>query len=340
MARNTYGLDLGSYEIKIYDHAADLIWKAKSSIAIANKKEVMAIGDEAYEMFEKVPDEIQVLFPMKEGVISRFDDMQFLLQNLLQVGAQFMRGTNYLIAVPTDVTEVEKKAFFDLFIHSAAKAKEVNIVERSIAEAVGLGLNLARTKGVFIANMGGETTEMSVLAEGGIVLNRLMKMGGAHFDQSVITMVKNSQDFLIGRVTAEHLRRNFDLFSGDTNSTIKVAGRDLISGVPASREIPIATVRAAMKEPLETVVAAMEALMNRSPSEVLKAIRENGICLTGGIANTNGLAEYISELTALPVRSAAYPETCSVQGLRKIMESDELTDYAYSMLDAGFKWMR
>ena len=120
MARNIYGLDLGSYEIKVYDKKKDTIWKEKDVIAIADKKEIFAVGDDAYEMYEKAPSNIEVVFPMKEGVISRFNNMQFLLQNLLKKDRQFARGSEYVIAVPTDVTEVEKKAFFDLVIHSTA----------------------------------------------------------------------------------------------------------------------------------------------------------------------------------------------------------------------------
>ena len=136
MARNTYGLDLGSYEIKVYDKKNDTIWKEKDVIAIKDQRDIIAVGDEAYDMFERSPSNIEVIFPMQGGVISRFNNMQFLLQDLLKKGRQFARGSEYVIAVPTDVTEVEKKAFFDLVIHSTARAKEVNIVERAVADAI------------------------------------------------------------------------------------------------------------------------------------------------------------------------------------------------------------
>ena len=213
MARNIYGLDLGSYEIKVYDKKKDTIWKEKDVIAIADKNEIFAVGDDAYEMYEKAPSNIEVVFPMKEGVISRFNNMQFLLQNLLKKDRQFARGSEYVIAVPTDVTEVEKKAFFDLVIHSTARAREVNIVERSIADAVGLNLDVKNTGGLFIANFGGETTELSVLAGGGMVMNRLLKIGGVSFDLAVVNLVRHSHDFLIGRLTAEVLRKNFGIFT-------------------------------------------------------------------------------------------------------------------------------
>ena len=114
MARNVYGLDLGTYEIKVFDKRKNEIWCEKNVIAMKDRKYIFSLGDQAYEMYEKSPDNIQVVFPMKNGVIAHFDDMQYLLGNLLKTGRQFVRGSEYVIAVPTDVTEVEKKAFLTL----------------------------------------------------------------------------------------------------------------------------------------------------------------------------------------------------------------------------------
>ena len=125
MARNIYGLDLGTYEIKIFDKKKVRIWREKNVIAMKDKKYIFSVGNEAYKMYEKAPENVEILFPMKNGVIARFDDMQYLLGSLLKTDHQFARGAEYVIAVPTDVTEVEKKAFYDLVMHSEAKAKSV-----------------------------------------------------------------------------------------------------------------------------------------------------------------------------------------------------------------------
>ena len=110
MARNIYGLDLGTYEIKIFDKKKVRIWREKNVIAMKDKKYIFSVGNEAYKMYEKAPENVEILFPMKNGVIARFDDMQYLLGSLLKTDHQFARGAEYMIAVPTDVTEVEKKA--------------------------------------------------------------------------------------------------------------------------------------------------------------------------------------------------------------------------------------
>ena len=340
MARNVYGLDLGTYEIKVYDKKQDTIWKEKSVIAIANGKTIFAVGDEAYEMYEKVPGNIQVVFPMKEGVISRFNDMQYLLQSLLKKDRKFARGSEYVIAVPTDITEVEKRAFFDLVVHSTAKAREVNIVERAIAHCVGLGLDVRNTKGVMIADFGGETTEISIVAAGGMVMNKLVKIGGATFDTAVANLVRRNYDFLIGRLTAEMLRRRFGVFGGDSSASLVVAGRNLITGVPQQQEISISLVRAAMKEPLAECIVQINSLLERTPPEVLQAIQQNGIFLTGGLSYLPGLARYIEGATGYHVHTARRPDICAVEGLSRIIMSKDLKKLTYSMLDENYRWMK
>ena len=137
MAGNIYGLDLGTYEIKIYDKKRNQIRCEKNVVAMQERKYIFAAGDRAYEIYEKAPSDIQVVFPMKDGVIARFDDMQYLLGKLLGKERRFIGGAQYVIAVPTDVTEVEKKAFYDLVLHSEARARSVRVVERGLADAVG-----------------------------------------------------------------------------------------------------------------------------------------------------------------------------------------------------------
>ncbi len=341
MPRNTYGLDLGSYEIKVYDKRQDSIWREKDVIALRDNKEIYAVGDEAYIMYEKTPSDIHVTFPMEDGVIAHFDDMQYLLENLLKkVGRQFAVGSEYVIAVPTDVSEVEKKAFFDLVIHSTARAREVNIVERSIADAVGIGIDVSNTNGVFIVNFGGATTELSMIAGGGLVMNELVKIGGEDFDRAIISLVRHRHDFLIGRRTAEALRKQFRVYSGDSEPAFTVAGRDLITGVPMQKVIDLGLVRTALSDPMLEIVRAIQALLDRTPPEIRKAVYENGIYLTGGVAQMDGLDTYIEQAVKIPAHMVDDPDLCVINGIRKIIRTPELGKLAYSMLDDNYRWMR
>ena len=341
MAGNVYGLDLGTYEIKVYDKKKDAIRREKDAIAMKNKKYIFAVGDEAYDIFEKSPTDIQVIFPMKNGVIAHFDDMQYLLGSLLETERRLVFGAEYVVAVPTDVTEVEKKAFYDLVFHSEAKAKSVRIVEKGLADAVGFGMDVIGEKGIFVANFGSGTTELSVLSQGGMVMNRLLKIGGENFDTSIASLVRHNREFLIGVLTAEKLRREFGVFDQSTDSSITVSGRDLVTGVPAQTDIPISLVRAAMKEPLEECVKAIRSMIERTPPDVRRAIEKKGICLTGGMANMRGLPTYLRESIGLPGMTADEPELCVVKGLQKIIsDRGYYRRLTYSMLDEDYRWLR
>lgn len=338
MAGNIYGLDLGTYEIKVYDERKDEIWKEKSAIATKNQTEIFAVGDEAYAMYEKAPQNIEVLFPMQGGVIARFYDMQNLLENLLRKRQFF--GSEYVIAIPTDITEVEKRAFYDLVYHSSARAKSVSVVERGIADAIGCKIDVYQTGGVMILNMGGGTMELSVLAYGGIVMNRLLKFGGEQFDQEIINLVRRNRDFLIGRKTAEQLRRTFGIFSEDTESKMQIAGRNLILGLPQRTDISIGLVRAALKEQMDDCVDAIQTMIQRIPPDVLRELKKNGIYLTGGMANLRGIAQYLEESVGVCVSTVDYPELCSMNGLREIIQDKKRYGrLTYSMLDKGYRWL-
>ena len=338
MAGNIYGLDLGTYEIKVYDERKDEIWKENSAIATKNQTEIFAVGDEAYAMYEKAPQNIEVLFPMQGGVIARFYDMQNLLENLLRKRQFF--GSEYVIAIPTDITEVEKRAFYDLVYHSSARAKSVSVVERGIADAIGCKIDVYQTGGVMILNMGGGTMELSVLAYGGIVMNRLLKFGGEQFDQEIINLVRRNRDFLIGRKTAEQLRRTFGIFSEDTKSKMQIAGRNLILGLPQRTDISIGLVRAALKEQMDDCVDAIQTMIQRIPPDVLRELKKNGIYLTGGMANLRGIAEYLEESVGVRVSTVDYPELCSMNGLREIIQDKKRYGrLTYSMLDKGYRWL-
>ncbi|MBQ2987021.1 MAG: rod shape-determining protein [Tyzzerella sp.] len=340
MFGNIYGLDLGTYEIKVYDKKKNSIWKEKNAIAIANEKTIFSVGDDAYAMYEKAPQNIEIQFPMKEGVISHFYNMQYLLQNLLKKEQRFVRGSKYVIAVPTDVTEVEKRAFYDLVVHSNAKAKEVRIVERGIADAIGFGLDVKNLPGVMVVNLGAETTEITVLSYGGVVLNKLLKIGSSTFDQAIKAAVRSNYEFLIGHLSAEELRKEYGVSEEYTNDDFKVAGRNLITRIPEQKHIAKEVVQEAMKEPLQTCLHEIHMLLERTPPEVQRMIQKNGIYFSGGMANMKGLKSQVESELKISVHIAEQSELCAVTGLKNIIESKELMKMTYSMLDENYRWMR
>lgn len=340
MSRNIYGLDLGTYEIKVYDKKQKTIWREKNAIAFTNGREIFAVGEEAYEMYGKTPEQIQVVFPMQEGVIAGITDLQDLLQNLLKKGRQFTNGSEYVIAVPTDVTELEKRAFCELVLHSAAKAKTVRIVERGIADAVGAGLDVEREAGIFLINFGASTVEMSILSYGGMVLNRLHKTGGKHFDKEIATLIKNRYQSVISERTAEFLRKEAGLFPNRQEAIYRIPCKKVGTGLPKYREVPGTLVKTALREPLSECVQQMQALLERTPPEVRGAIEQKGIYLTGGMAKLSGLDRYLSHATGWNIITAQHPDVCAVKGLEKIIQNKNLHKLTREMSVENDRWIR
>ena len=341
MPRNIYGLDLGTHEIKVYDKKNQSLWKEKNVIALKEKDKLVAIGNKAYEMYGKAPSTIRVVLPMQKGAIAHFDNMQHLLSTLINNEGRFLRGSEYLVAVPTDVTEIEKRAFYDLVIHSPSKAKSVRIVERSVADAIGASVDIFDTKGAIVVNIGGSTTELSVLLFGGLVVNRLLKIGGEDFDLSIANLMRRTHDVLIGHSAAEHLRRKFGVSSIDSEAETTVCGKDLLTGLPRRVEVSSSLVAMAIREPLHEIVKAIKAMIDRTPADVQVEIYKNGLYLVGGLARVVGISDYIKSYINLPIHIANEPEMSTVRGLETmILNRRQYKKFTYSMLDEDYRWLR
>ena len=213
-------------------------------------------------------------------------------------------------------------------------------MERGVADAIGAGIDIKQETGAAIVNIGGETTDISVLSRGGIVLNRLLKTGGASIDRAIITLVRRHLDFVIGRLTAEAVRIQSSVFGEEQGHAVMAAGRDLVRSRPGFRDIPDHIVRTAMKEFLRPCEEAISLMLEQTPPDVLASIRKNGICLTGGIACTEGLDRYLEERLGIPVYTPKDPHLSAIRGVREIIMSEELHDLAYSMKDENYRWMR
>ena len=340
MTKKRYGLDIGTYSIKLFDQKSSKVWTTKNVIAVKDKTEVVAVGDKAYEMYEKTSSDIQFVFPMESGIITHFRTMQYLLNQLVGEKAPFTKGAEYLLAVPTDVTEVEKRAFYDLVSLSAAKARTIRIADRSIADAIGCNIDIWRTDGVVIANFGGGTTELTLLSYGGIVLNRLLQTGGDYFDLALISFVRRHHDLLIGRHSAERLRMQISLSdTEDEKEGIYVSGRNISLGIPQKRVIPMASLREFIKELLEEAVQGIVNMISRTSADIRQGILKNGIYLTGGLAKTIGLSTYIEERTSISVKISEHPQHAVAIGLQAMMLEKEYKDLTYAMLNEDYRWL-
>ena len=306
MARNVYGLDLGTYDIKIFDKKKDRIWHAKNVIAMKDKKYIFSVGDDAYEMYEKAPGNIQIIFPMKNGVIARFDDMQYLLGDLLKEERPFIRGAEYVIAVPTDVTEVEKKAVEDATLQ--AGAREVSIIEEPIAAAIGAGIDISKPCGNMIVDIGGGTSDIAVISLGGTVVSASIKIAGDDFDEALVRYMRKKHNLLIGERTAEDIKIKIGTaFKRSEVDYMDVRGRNLVTGLPKTVTVTSTETEEALRETTGQIVEAVISVLERTPPELSADILDRGIMLTGGGSMLRGMEELIEEKTGINTMTADDP---------------------------------
>jgi len=331
MANNIFGIDLGTNNIKIYSKNDDSIMVEKNMIAIENKKTLFAYGNSAYEMYEKAPGNIHISYPLCKGVIADIHNMETLIKYFISdMSKGSIKPADYYVAVPTDVTEVEKRAFYDLIKDAGVKAKRIMVVEKAVADGLGLDIDVKNSQGVLVVNIGYDTTEISILSLGGIVLSKLIKIGGLKFDDAIRAGIRKEYNLLIGGKTAENVK----FILGELEASgrgAQVFGRDIVTGLPVEREIPTSLVDECLREHFNTIIDNVKVILERTPPELAADIYRHGIYLTGGASQVNHLAELVSIGTGLKVNVASEPMNSVVLGLAKIIKDDNYKSVAHAI---------
>ena len=245
-----------------------------------------------------------------------------------------MRQADYYISVPTDITEVEKRAFFDLVRDANIKAKKIMVVEKAIADGLGLDVDVKNSQGIMIVDIGYDTTEISILSLGGIVLSRLIKTGGQKLDESIRNIIRKEYNLMIGCKTAEKVKLSLAELE-ETGEDAIVYGRDIVTGLPVERNIPVTLVDKAMKEYIEAIVDNIKVILERTPPELGADIYRKGLYLTGGSAKVSHLNEMIAKGTGLKVNLADNASESVACGLAKIIKEDQYKSLAYSIMGMG-----
>lgn len=331
MLNNVFGIDLGTNNIKIYNRADDTILVEKNMIAIENKNNVFAYGDSAFDMYEKAPSNIHISYPLSNGVIADIHNMEKIVRFFLNdLTGNSIKSADYYIAVPTDVTEVEKRAFYDLIRDANVKAKKIMVVEKAVADGLGLDIDVKNSQGVLIVNVGFDTTEISILSLGGIVLSRLIKVGGQKFDDSIRAAVRKQYNLIIGGKTAENVKISLANLEKENKGAV-VYGRDIVTGLPVERELHTAMIDESLIEHFYTIIDNIKVILERTPPELAADIYRHGIYLTGGASQVSHLAELIQKGTGLKVNVSENPITSVALGLSRIIKDDNLKTVAYSI---------
>lgn len=344
MASNYFGIDLGSYDLKIFDAGLDEIRNYKNAIAIRKvqgRKQVTSTGDEAYEMYQRCASDIQIVYPMQGGVVSDFEAMQYLLQTYVWGGKRnLISGAGYLLAAPADITELEKKALFDLIVHSDARTYNVRLIPSSIADAIGMQLPVFSSDGLFTVNIGGGTTEYSIVASGGLLISKMDKFGGKDFDNAIINYIRREYGFLIGIFAAEELKNNLGYAFAAEDKYRLTPGRSLVSGLPGEIQVSAHEVYQAIRPGLDRIINGCRLMLERIPPEIRDNIMEDGLYLTGGTAQLKNIDRLFERELKLPVHLAQEPDFTTIMGLRSILSDPQYDELTYSMLDKRHRWMR
>ena len=339
MLGKSIGIDLGTKRIKYYRKGDGIIFDQENCIAIENREEIRAIGDEAAEMVGRTPETIEVIYPVNRGVIANVSAMELLFNNSfdrLYGKAKRASGTSFVIALPTDITEVEKRSFADLIHKSGIKPKNVSLVDKPICVAMAAGLDIMKAKGVMTVDVGADTTEIAIIALGGIVRSRLLPIAGNKFDESICNYIRQKCALVIGKSNAEQLKMGIAGALSGQSLTMQVNGRDVVTGLPKRIEIESDIVYEAIKEDLKSITENIKSTLEHIPPEVSSDIIDAGIYVTGGSALIGNFDKLLNAETNLKINILEDPQDSVINGLGKLIDDDNYKTLPYIYRQPGY----
>ncbi len=316
------GIDLGTANTLVYVRGEGIVLREPSVIARrVDDGLVLAVGEEAKRMIGRTPADVQAIRPLRDGVIADFDTTAAMLAYFIRRG---LRGRSFfkprvVVGIPSGVTEVEKRAVIDATLQ--AGAREAYLIEEPMAAAIGAGLPVSEPVGSMIVDVGGGTTEVAVIALGGIVSSRSIRVGGDEMDEAIIQYARRAYNLLIGERTAEEIKiaigSAYPLWE---EQTVEVRGRDLLTGLPRTVRMTGAEIREALNEPVTAIVEAVRQTLERTPPELAADVAERGIVMVGGGALLRGLDRRLAQETGMPVTLPDDPLSAVVLGTGRVLE--------------------
>ena len=315
------GIDLGTANLLVYIKGKGIVFNEPSVVAInRTKNKILAVGNEAREMIGKVPGNISVIRPLKEGVIANYTVTQKMLEFVVErvAGKSFFAKPRIMVCIPTGITSVEKRAVLEAAMQ--AGASKTYLIEEPLAAALGAGLDISVPSGSMVIDIGGGTTDIAILSLGGVVVDSSIRIGGDAFDDAIVRYVKKVHNVLIGERTAEEIKINVATVHPDGKTAdIEVRGRDLVTGMPTTIKVTSADARAALREPVYATIATIRGVLEKCPPELSADIVDKGMVLTGGGALVDGLAQLLTDETGIKTTVAENPLDCVALGTGKAL---------------------
>ncbi len=311
------GIDLGTCNTLIYIKGRGIIINEPSVVAVEKgTKRIVAVGSEAKNMLEKTPSNIIAIRPLADGVIADIDSTERMIKYFISKitpRRQIIKSTRIKIGIPSCITDVERRAVIEASLK--AGAKEVEVIAESLAAAIGAKIPIHEPAGHMICDIGGGTTEVSVISLNGMVITSSIRIGGDKFNEALVKHVKSVHNLIIGQQTAERLKIQIGNAAPDkTMEHMELKGTDAITGLPRRLEIDSVEVREALNEPVKRIVEEIKNVIGQTPPELASDIVDRGIVMTGGGSMLKGLPKLISKETGVPVILVENPLDCVAIG--------------------------
>ncbi|HNX81665.1 MAG TPA: rod shape-determining protein [Candidatus Omnitrophota bacterium] len=323
---NDMGIDLGTATTLVYVKGEGVVLREPSVVAIKRgTNSVKAVGEDAKRMLGRTPGNIVAIRPMKDGVIADFEITEAMLRYFIKKvhHRRVLVRPRIVIAIPSGITEVEKRAVKDSA--ERAGAREVKLIEEPMAAAIGVGLPIQDPTGNMIIDIGGGTCEIAIISLSGIVFSKSIRIGGDEMDEAVIEYLKKTYNMMVGERTAEEIKIKIgSAYPLEEEMSMEVKGRDLVTGLPKTVTVTSEEIREALQEPLRAILEATKISLERTPPELAADLIEHGIVLAGGGSLLRGIDKLISEETGLPVLIADDPTTAVVNGTGKVLNEINL----------------
>jgi rod shape-determining protein MreB len=315
-------IDLGTANTVVYAAGRGIVVDEPSIVAINTRTDkTEAVGHDAQAMLGRTPANITTVRPMRDGVIADFDAAERMLTSFIRKahGTPPWRRPRVVIGIPSGITQVERRAVVDSAYR--AKAGQVHLVDEGMAAAIGAGLPVTDACGSMVVDIGGGTTDIAVIALGGMVYDRSVKTAGHHMDEAIMLYMRRRHNLLIGERTAEQVKIEIGSASDSVDPLfMEVRGRCLRQGLPRVVRVSDAEIRAALAEPLRAIITAVRETLDSIPPEIAADISDNGFVITGGGAQLRGLAGRLSEETGVPVTVAEEPLTSVARGAGRMLD--------------------
>lgn len=322
MFSSDMGIDLGTASTLVFVKGRGIVLNEPSVVAIQRgTNKVLAVGEEAKNMLGRTPGSIVAIRPLKDGVIADFEITEAMLRYFIQKvhNRKALVRPRIVVAIPSGITEVEKRAVKDSAEH--AGAREVYLIEEPMAAAIGVGLPVQEAAGNMIVDIGGGTSEVAIISLAGIVFSRSVRVGGDELDEAIIQYLKRTYNLLIGPRMSEMIKINIgSCYPLEEEITMEVKGRDLVAGLPKTMTITSEEVRDALAEPMATIIEAVRISLERCPPELSADLVDRGMVLAGGGSLLRGLDKLLGEETGLPVNVADEPIESVVLGTGKVLQ--------------------